>query len=534
MIQTSDTVLMLGIPLDNLTLAETVERIHAMVTAARSDGKPRFVATVNVDFLVNTLSWFSPEPRHPELLSILQHADLVTADGMPLVWASRLLGNPLKERVSGADLVPKLAVTATGKKQSLYFLGGRGDVGKEATIALKKRIPGMVIAGVDAPLVHVSGEELANAAEDDAEVITRITEAHPDILLVAFGNPKQEAWFHRNRYRLKAGVAIGIGGTFEFITGAVPRAPLWMQRAGLEWVHRLIQDRRRLWRRYVIGFFKFAVMILPVIAQTRWKRFRMPNGPGNAAHPPPAAPAITLHNEVSVIPLPDCLDASMVRDLGEKKEAWLAHDNGLVLDFRQVRFIDSSGLGFLLGLWKKSSTRLSGFYMVGVQPPVLTVLKLNRVDGLLSAHMADTLEEVLNLQHAPLVNRPFFYTIKSGGNAREIQLCGTLDAAQMQELDVNRLLGDVTGHHLIMDLTHLTFVDSTGLILLLKIRKVVASSGHTCLLCGTGASVEQMLRVTRLNHYFPSLKTVEEARHELTEATNPTATPAAQAVTPAP
>lgn len=523
--ETNDTVLILGIPLDNLTMEETVRRIHAMVADYREDGQPKLVATVNIDFLINTLRWFSPEPRHPELLSILQHADLVTADGMPLVWASRILGNPLKERVTGADIVPRLAVTAAGKKQSLYFLGGRGEVGKHAAEALKKRFPGMVIAGVDAPFVHISGEELTHAEEDDKEVVQRINKADPDILLVAFGNPKQEAWFQRNRYRLKAGVTIGIGGTFEFITGTVSRAPLWMQKSGFEWIYRLTQDPKRLWKRYVIGFFKFFVMILPIILHARWKRFRMPRQHRKEPKLSPMENSYNLRNQVSVIPLPESLDASVVVDLKKRAEEWLAHDNGLVLDFHDVRFIDSSGLGFLLGLWKKGSTRHAGFYMAGVQPPVMKVLKLNRVDALLSEHMIDNLEEVSETPQAPLLNRPFFYMIKSAGIAREIQLFGTLDAAEMQKLDVNQLLESIAGKHLIMDLTNLSFVDSTGLILLLKLKKLANSSGHTCLTCGAGTSVTQMLRVTRLDHFLPSLQDIHAARKALKEKTEPPRNP---------
>jgi len=513
--QPTDIVLILGIPLDNLTMTETVDRIHAMVADFRKDGKPRLVATVNVDFLVNALNWFSGEPRHPELLDILQHADLVTADGMPLVWTSHLLGNPLKERITGADLVPRLATGAPGKKLSLYFLGGRGEAAKQAAESLKKENPGMIIAGVDAPFVHIEGEKLVNADEDDTQVIRRINDTRPDILLVAFGNPKQEAWFHRNRHRLKAGVTIGIGGAFDFITGTLSRAPLWMQKSGLEWIYRLTQDPRRLWKRYVIGLLKFTVMVLPIILQDRWKRFRVHTLRDKRPELPHLEGALSLKNEISVVPLPDELDASVVADLKQQEEEWLAHDNGLVLDFRNVRFIDSSGLGFLLGLWKKGSTRFAGFHMAGVQPSVMKTLKLNRVASLLSDHMVDDIDDIVNSQQAPSLNRPFFHTLKSTEKARELQLYGALDAAQMQEFDVNRLLESVALSHLIVDLTHLSFVDSTGLILLLKMKKTVASSGHIFLACGANASVTQMLRVTRLSHFIPCLQDIEKARINL-------------------
>ncbi len=132
-----DTIAILGIPIDNLTMEETVERIFAMIEAYANDGRPRQVATVNVDFVVNTLSWRLSRIRHPELLDILRRADLVTADGMPIVWTSKLLRTPLKERVTGADLVPRLAEEAAKRQKSIYFLGGLGDVGKKAAELLR-------------------------------------------------------------------------------------------------------------------------------------------------------------------------------------------------------------------------------------------------------------------------------------------------------------------------------------------------------------------------------------------------------------
>ena len=513
----NDPVPILGIPIDNLTMKETVECIHALVLAYRKDGKPRLVATVNVDFLVNTLRWFSAEPRHPELLSILQHADLVTADGMPLIWASRFLGTPLKERVTGADLVPRLATSAAEKKHALYFLGGKGEVGKKTAETLAGQNPGLIIAGVDAPFVHTQGEALEHSEKEDNAIIQRINKTNPDILLVAFGNPKQEAWFQRNRCHLKAGVTIGIGGTFEFITGGVSRAPLWMQQRGFEWIYRLLQDPKRLWKRYLIGLFKFTVMIFPIILHARWQRFRMPDPRTRAPLPTNLEKKCHISNKLNIIPIPEVLDAAVVMDLKQREEEWLSHDSGLILDFTHVRFIDSSGLGFVLGLWKRGSTRHTGFHMVGVQPAVLKTLKLNRVESLLSDHMSPTLDDVVSDLNTPWINHPFFYTIKVEKGVSILQLCGTLDAMQMQNIDVSKLLREISAVNVIIDLSQLTFVDSTGLILLLKIKKATVSTGHRCVTCGAGTSVAQMLRITRLATLFPSMPDSQSALKELTQ-----------------
>lgn len=135
----SETVAILGIPIDNLTMDETVARIFSMIEDYRQDRRPRQVATVNVDFVVNTLTWQLGRIRHPELLDILQRADLVTADGMPVVVISRLLGSPLKGRVTGADLVPRLAKKAVQRGKSLFFLGGREVIARRAATVLQEQ-----------------------------------------------------------------------------------------------------------------------------------------------------------------------------------------------------------------------------------------------------------------------------------------------------------------------------------------------------------------------------------------------------------
>ena len=154
---TRDTIVILGIPIDNLDMDETVERIFDLIEASRKDGRVRQVATVNVDFVVNTLTWRLSRFRHPELIDILRRADLVTPDGMPIIWTSRMLGTPLKERVTGADLVPRLAQAAARRGKSIYFLGGRGDVGQQAARQLQAQYPDLKVAGADSPFVRIEG-----------------------------------------------------------------------------------------------------------------------------------------------------------------------------------------------------------------------------------------------------------------------------------------------------------------------------------------------------------------------------------------
>jgi N-acetylglucosaminyldiphosphoundecaprenol N-acetyl-beta-D-mannosaminyltransferase len=232
--------------LDPLGLEEALDAIEALVLA----GQGGAVFTPNVDHVVKA-------ERDAELRGAYAAADLALADGMPLVWASRLLGAPLPERVAGSDLVVPLAARAARRGWRLYLLGGApGDAARAAEVLA--RDPGVRIAGVDAPDLDLSpaGAEACRAAAE------RVRAARPDLVYVALGAPKQELWIHRHLDLLRPAVVLGVGASLAFVAGTVPRAPRWMSRAGLEWLHRLSREPRRLWRRYLVEDAAFAPILL--------------------------------------------------------------------------------------------------------------------------------------------------------------------------------------------------------------------------------------------------------------------------------
>ena len=241
-----ECALLFDIPVAKVTEDEAVAQIVARAKAPRG-GRAAFVATLNVDFVTNAVRGW-PFGGNDELWGYLRNADLVTADGMPIVLLSRLLRNPLPERVTGADMVPAICRRCAEEGLSVYVLGGDKEAVEEAFEKLG--FPSLRIAGIDPAFVKLG--------EDQPEIVERINAAKPDILFVALGNPKQELWMGRNRAKLDVGVMIGIGGTFNFIAGKVKRAPKWMQRCGLEWIYRILQEPGRLWRRYAYGLFKFS------------------------------------------------------------------------------------------------------------------------------------------------------------------------------------------------------------------------------------------------------------------------------------
>ena len=199
-----------------------------------------------------------PFGGNDELWGYLRDADFVTADGMPIVLLSKLLRRALPERVTGADMVPRICRRCAEEGMSVYVLGGDREAIEEALRKLKVESLKLKVVGIDPAFVKLG--------EDQPEIVERINAAKPDVLFVALGNPKQELWMGRSKEKLDVGAMIGIGGTFNFIAGRVKRAPKWMQKSGLEWIYRIIQEPGRLWRRYAYGLVKFGWLSLRAMA----------------------------------------------------------------------------------------------------------------------------------------------------------------------------------------------------------------------------------------------------------------------------
>ena len=241
-----------GVRFDRLSEAEAVSAIVEACTAA--DRRGGWVITSNLDHLRRA-------GRDGEVRAMLAEADLVVADGAPLVWASRLQGPALPERVAGSSLVWTLSEAAARRGLSVYLLGGDPGAAEAAGRVLEQRYPGLRIAGASCPPMGF---------EDDAQEMRRIVEglasSGADLVYVALGSPKQERLIRRLRREypdlLPGAWWMGVGISLSFICGQVRRAPVWVQKAGLEWGHRLVQEPRRLARRYLVDGIPFAAWLM--------------------------------------------------------------------------------------------------------------------------------------------------------------------------------------------------------------------------------------------------------------------------------
>lgn len=230
-----------GIRVDDITSAETVDRVEQFI----SEGGSHLMVVTNASKTVLA-------QRDETLRAIMRQADLVTADGMSVVWASRFLGRPLRERVTGIDTLYALVERAASSGYRVYFLGAKQMVVEEAIRVLEALHPGLIVAGYHDGYFDQNDEAMA----------LEIATARPDILFVALGSPAQEKWIAKYQGITGAKFCLGVGGAFDHVAGFARRAPEAWQRAGFEWLFRLLSEPRRLWKRYLVGNTKFLWLVL--------------------------------------------------------------------------------------------------------------------------------------------------------------------------------------------------------------------------------------------------------------------------------
>ncbi|HTB58114.1 MAG TPA: WecB/TagA/CpsF family glycosyltransferase [Polyangia bacterium] len=248
----SERIQMGRLPIDVVDFAGALSAIEALVRA----GKGGMVFTPNVDHVVLA-------ERDDRLQAAYSRVSLSLVDGTPVLWAARLFGQPLPEKVSGSDLVIPLVERAAAQGWRLFLLGGAPGVGALATAELEARFPTLKIVGTAAPQIELGADPSARRA-----IAREIATTRPDLVLVAFGAPKQEIFCDDTRDLLSPAVMVCVGAGIDFIAGTARRAPAWLSRYGLEWAYRLAQEPRRMAGRYLLRDPEFLV----ILARQWWRR----------------------------------------------------------------------------------------------------------------------------------------------------------------------------------------------------------------------------------------------------------------------
>jgi N-acetylglucosaminyldiphosphoundecaprenol N-acetyl-beta-D-mannosaminyltransferase len=315
-------VAVMGLPINSLTVDEAVGTLERLILS----GGTHQVCTLNVDIWLNALA-------DAHLHRIVAGSSLVLPDGMPLVWASGLLGCPLAERVTGVDLVPRLAELSARKGYKIFLLGAKPGVADRVSGLLERNYPGVRIVGTFAP----AEENLIRM--DHTEILRQIHAVSPDILLVAFGNPKQEKWIWMHRKRLGVPLAMGVGGSFDILVGDMRRAPRWIQKCGLEWAMRFLQEPVRLGPRYLRDFSGLARR-LPMALLAAWCQRPYLGQSRVTKAPTPQVMHVNVHGR---------LGAEIATAVQDATTASIVNGLVMVVHLHSVKQVTAAGLGVLLG-----------------------------------------------------------------------------------------------------------------------------------------------------------------------------------------
>ncbi len=348
----TDTVALFGLPITNVTMSQAVARIARFVDS----GRMHQIATANLDFARNAL-------RDPYLQRIICECSMVLPDGAPMLWAASMFHAPLRERVTGVDLVPELARLSQERGYGIFLLGSTDPSSKTAADILMSRFPGMKIVGRCCP-------EMAPLHEMNHEdMISQIRESGAKIVLVGFGNPKQEIWIHRHKDRLPPAVYIGIGGSLDMIAGSLKRAPLWLQKLNLEWCFRMVQEPMRLLPRYARDAAALIGHLPANVAANRMQPFeRRQRGS-----------AVGVKSGARVMMTPAKLGGRAAAILIEEARKAVAVGEILVVDMSATLRIEAEGMGGLLEARRTMMDSELAIWLTGVSPAVKRVLQFSAV-----------------------------------------------------------------------------------------------------------------------------------------------------------
>ena len=446
--QNRSPIAILGVPFDNITLAETCSLAATMIESRY----PHYATTVGADFLVAAQD-------DVELRRILFDAHLIVAEENLIVWASKMLGNSLPGCVTVPNLIPQLLVLAEAKGWRVFLLGG-DDAAAEK---IRARHPKLQLVGAFKP------EEKPLLEMDHADILRRVREAKPDILLVAFGCPMQEKWINMNYRAAGVPFVLGAGASFDFTSGTGKSA-----KGG----------RKNFWK-----------FIFAVLAQ-KW-RLRSKKKP--AYHPPSANVMPDPHGNL-VVRAPGSLGAAAAQ--AAQAEWQRAVESGHVMfDLAETHFVDSTGVGTLIRLRKRSRELGHQFILISPRPPVVLALKLMKLDEFFTVQASIAGARILMESSAGAS------PVTSVVSAKELQIrwtgeVTTLNAVELGAYTESELTQISPGLNVVIDLARVTFVDSTGIGLMVRFKKNLKRRDISLKFTNVSTSVRNVIRATQLDAFL--------------------------------
>ena len=471
-------IAILGVPFDNLTTDETLALIPRMVESRR----PHHIVTADADFLVQSQDDI-------ELRRILFESHLVLCDGAPLLWASNLLGNPLPDGVAGADIVPLIVRIAAECGLRLFLLGATPESTRRAIASLRSKHPQLIVAG------HYSPPFKQLVEMTHGEVLRKVAEASPDILLVALGAQKQEKWISMHYRTLGVPVCFGVGASFDLLVAPARKIPAWCRRPWVQWFFRLWKSPRLSPLRMLNDCRVFGFGVL-----RQWWRFQ------SRAHENwKRTVASQRRSEINwnIIRLPESLDVMTAREDLLLTDQPFADGRHCLIEADGVDFIDSTGVGLLIGMQKR--IRATGRQLVLLAPSeaMMQALELMRLGSFFDSAPDITVAQLL-IEHRA---RERAAAVTPGDDTPGSPLLwhGEITAANADAVwELTRIHLERLGTHrsVTVDMGAVRFIDSSGAGLMVRARKHAQQHGVKMKFTGVQPEVLNVLTVMHLEEFL--------------------------------
>jgi N-acetylglucosaminyldiphosphoundecaprenol N-acetyl-beta-D-mannosaminyltransferase len=404
-------------------------------------------------------------------------------------------------------MVPALAHRAAQKGYSIFFLGAREGIAAKAAEILRQRNPGLEVAGVLSPPPRP-------ILEIDRSVVETIKAARPDILLVAFGNPKQEKWIRMYAHELQVPICIGVGGTFDMIVGVTKRAPAWVQKIGMEWAYRLSQEPRRLAKRYLhdFGYFGYffahqwwamrqgtAVSMAPLASPKITAPPAPSVEPAIAEQPEiPTAPAALetpiTHDSTPVLPLQGRLDINNQEAFAIQASYMLDQSPYLIINMAHTTFLDSSALGALVALANQARAAGGALWLVAMPPQIKNLIRLVRLDSFFEVY-PNAEEAEFQRRQAPQSVAP--RVANNGWSV--VHLPRIFDGNNIEAIFSRCLTSLDLNSHMVIDFSETSFMSSAGMVALLKLDRAARAKNGALRIVGCSHDVLRTLKLIRLD-----------------------------------
>ncbi|MGM0452987.1 MAG: STAS domain-containing protein [Thermodesulfobacteriota bacterium] len=499
-----DSVVILGIPVDNLDAAESVDRLFDMIGAFDRDGRPRLAVTVGADTLMKLRGWGKQQAYSSAFMNTLRHADLLIPVGAPVFRAAKVLGASLKARFSGAFLFKQILAKAGAANTAVFFLGGKSPVIHRAAELVKTTHTGIRIAGTGS-ITASNAQQPKPETPTAAKVAAQINSSGADLLIIDLNDPLMADWFEQYRHRLYVPLTLVTSSADDLLKAAPQHRQKTAKRIrGLGGKSRINLFFKRFGQRFFCEQAMFALLIFHFVADQKYHqlRFKLSHHRSMMTYAEKTVAKSGRGMAVKTITLPDPLDASITEDIRHHIRQMSRQAPKIVLDCSRVHFIDSSGLGLLLGLWRLAKAENREIFIVGIKPDVYRFFRLSRTLDFFEKHMYDTIADVLTAIRKRSQYASFYYLAVIRTRAVLLHFFGQLDASELPEIDTQALMATIGGRNAIFNLTGLHFIDSAGIHLFVKLHRHITANGGHCILCGLQDHVRWLFRVMRLDSLF--------------------------------